>query len=181
MAIIVNAKDFKKDTAEREFKLNNLKDYLEDFGFKATFVDLKNYLNAKEVEAALRNYDLIWAAGGNTFVLLHEMVRSGFDKAIKFLLADDIVYGGESAGAVVAGISLKGIELADDPDEAKGVIWEGLGLVERIIVPPHADNVEFQDNVAKIKALHRSSKKLIILNDNQALVINGNIAHLVEA
>jgi len=179
VAIITNAKDYKQNAPERKFKLNNLKDFLQDIGFKAKFFDLRDYSNADELETGLAGYDLIWAAGGNTFVLMHEIKRSGFDKAIKNLLKKGIVYGGESAGAVVAGTSLRGIELADDPGEATGVIWDGMGLIDRVIVP-HADNIEFQDSIVKVIEMHRSSGKLAVLKDNQALFVDRDNIKLVQ-
>ena len=51
------------------------------------------------------------------------------------------VYAGYSAGAVVAGPTLKGIELVDPIDEwpddypNKEVLWEGLGLIDFVIAP----------------------------------------------
>ena len=63
------------------------------------------------------------------------MRESSFDDIINDLLAAGIVYGGESAGAAVAGKTLHGIELLDDPTDAPEVIWEGLGLVEYGLLP----------------------------------------------
>jgi len=62
---------------------------------------------------------------------------------------DEIVYGGFSAGAVVATPSLEGIHLMDDPDEApagydRETIWDGLGLIDHAVVPhyrsPHPES-----------------------------------------
>lgn len=66
--------------------------------------------------------------GGNTFSLRYEMKRSGFEGAIRQLLDDGIVYGGDSARALVAGLSIAGIESVDRPEFAEEIINEGLGL-----------------------------------------------------
>ncbi len=74
------------------------------------------------------------------------MVSSGFDPAIRAMLDDDaLVYGGFSAGAVVATPSLRGIELMDSPTQlAEGypqqVIWKGLGFVDFSIIPHFRSN-----------------------------------------
>jgi dipeptidase E len=51
-----------------------------------------------------------------------------------------MVYGGWSAGAAVAGRTLRGIDLMDDPTVVVGgymtePTWDGLGLVDYAIVP----------------------------------------------
>lgn len=50
----------------------------------------------------LKNKDLIYVQGGNTFYLLKCIRESGFDKVIKKLLHKGIIYAGASAGAYVA-------------------------------------------------------------------------------
>lgn len=52
----------------------------------------------------------------------------------------ELIYGGWSAGAVVAGPTLRGIEIMDDPyivAESYQIepVWDGLGLVDFSIVP----------------------------------------------
>ena len=73
--------------------------------------------------------------GGNTFYLNHKIHKTGFDELIKAALANGLVYGGTSAGAVVAEPTLHGVEFIDNPKDAPQVIWEGLGLVDFGIVP----------------------------------------------
>jgi dipeptidase E len=101
------------------------------------------------LRAALAAYDMVWAVGGNAFILRRAMKQSGFDDVITGMLErDEIVYGGYSAGAVVAAPSLEGIHLMDDPDDAPSgydpeTVWDGLGLIDHAIVPhyrsPHPE------------------------------------------
>lgn len=56
------------------------------------------------------------------------------------LKEDEIVYGGFSAGACVAGSTLKGLEIVDDVNSvvegySSEIIWEGMSLVSTAIVP----------------------------------------------
>jgi len=88
-----------------------------------------------------------WVMGGNCFYLNYWMCKSGFDTLLPGLLTQGFVYGGESAGAVVAGKTLHGVEVLDNPDEAPEVIWEGLKLVDYGILPhwgkpKHADRYQ---------------------------------------
>jgi dipeptidase E len=107
------------------------------------------------------------------------MKRSGFDEAIRKLLAEGKVYGGDSAGAIVAGASLKGFELADDPERAQSVVWDGMGLVDQTIMP-HADSPDFTAATEEV-IKNYPTEDLIILNDNQAFVVDGERQEIVAA
>ena len=105
-------------------------------------VDLRAHFgDAPSLRQRLTGYDLVWVMGGNSFVLRRAMKQSGFDWIIRDMLGDDtIAYGGYAAGAVVAGPTLRGLELMDDPFELpegydEPPIWTGLGLTPFAIVP----------------------------------------------
>jgi dipeptidase E len=105
-------------------------------GFTYKYVDLKDFDGKKdELRAKLSDFSALWVLGGNTFLLNYWMRQSGFDEIIRGLLANGTVYGGESAGAVVAGKTLHGIELLDNPADAPEVLWEGLNLVDYGVIP----------------------------------------------
>ena len=114
---------------------------LRDWGVEAVELDLRDYFGGAGLEEALAGVRLIWCTGGNSFLLRRGMRQSGFDGALARRRGEaDLVFGGWSAGAVIAGPSLHGMELMDDPDEvAEGYdpacVWEGLGLVDFAIVP----------------------------------------------
>ncbi|MFE5289222.1 Type 1 glutamine amidotransferase-like domain-containing protein [Nocardia sp. NPDC056611] len=115
-------------------------------GFQPEVLDLRDYLGRPdEVERRLREFPAVWVRGGNTFVLRAQFARSGADLALRKLLAEDaLVYAGYSAGACVMTPDFHGIEAIDDPDEVRTACgveprWDGLGLVDRRIVP-HLDS-----------------------------------------
>jgi dipeptidase E len=120
-------------------------------GLDAFDLDLRKYVGQPDVLARdLSRLAMVWVTGGNAFLLRRAMRQSGFDTLAPALVADGmLVYGGESAGAVVACPSLKGIDRMDDPNElAAGydpaVVWEGLDLLPFHLVPhcdsPHPDS-----------------------------------------
>ena len=151
-ALIENALDLYSDDA-REMHRREIYDPAADLnalGIASTRLDLRRYFGRTEALAAeLANYDLVWVVGGNAFVLRRAMKASGFDDVITGMLDNDqIVYGGFSAGAVVAAPGLCGIELMDDPGEVPHgydaeTVWDGLGLIDHAIVPhyrsPHPE------------------------------------------
>jgi len=155
---------------------------LESLGMKVTVVDLRDYRDGVALEKALQPYELIWVTGGNTFLLRDEIRKSGFEQIIQGLLNQGKVYGGNSAGALVAGESIGGIDLesADPPEFAEEVIEEGLSLVPYIVVP-HVDNAEFTEVMKVVTKRQDRAEKFIELKDSQAVVFDGNEHRVVEA
>lgn len=179
VAILPNAKDYYSDRV-KNIKAAEILSYFYAEGFEAEIVDLLEYNDPDQLQKKLEEYHMIWGNGGNTFCLRYEMKRSGFDQIIKSLLEQGIAYGGESAGAIVAGTSLADIELADDPDYAEGLEWEGLNLIPNYILP-HIGNPDFEaaNQIALNK--RRGDPSLIQLTDDQALIVNGSRQHLTTA
>lgn len=176
-AIIPNAKDYHLPNVRAQ-KLDEMYTDLAGLGLQADFIDLRDYESPDRLQEALEPYDLIWVAGGNTFVLRSEMRRSGFDTIVTGLLAAGKVYGGESAGAIVAGPSLRGFEVADDPDQAVEMIWEGLGLTNKTVAP-HMNNPNFVEYANHIKQIYAGDETVVYLNDDQALIIDGTTEKIV--
>lgn len=151
-ALIENALDLYSEEA-REMHRREIYDpasELNSLGISSTRLDLRRFFGRTEaLGAELSSYDLVWVVGGNAFVLRRAMKASGFDDVITRMLDnDEIVYGGFSAGAVVAAPSLAGIQLMDDADEVPAgydhePVWDGLGLIDHAIVPhfrsPHPE------------------------------------------
>lgn len=121
--------------------------HFNDRDLAATDLDLRTFFGrAAALEEALAEVRLVWAVGGNAFLLRRAMRQSGFDEIVRQRVkGDDLIYAGWSAGSVVAGPSLCGIELMDDPALlAEGYdpapIWEGLDLIDFTIVPHFRSN-----------------------------------------
>ena len=144
VGVISNALDTIPQAA-REAYARNVHDPLADLrahGLIASDLDLRSFFGQPErLDAALGELDAVWAVGGNAFLLRRAMRQSGFDDAgVRRIRADTILYGGWSAGAVVAGPSLKGIELMDQPNDIvagydPAPLWDGLGLIGVHLVP----------------------------------------------
>lgn len=106
----------------------------EQLGFTHETLDLAGE-SSDTITERLAGTPAMWVTGGNSFYLNYWMRESGFDKLLPSLLKRGLIYGGESAGAVVAGKTLHGIELLDNPADAPEVLWPGLGLVNYGIIP----------------------------------------------
>jgi dipeptidase E len=151
---------------------------LSSLGIAGTRLDLRDHFGDPEgLRARLSGFDLVWVTGGNAFVLRRAMKQSGFDDVIVDMLDNDhIVYGGFSAGAVVAAPSLEGIHLMDDPDEApagydRETIWDGLGLIDHAIVPhyrsPHPESASAE---RAVKHLCSRGLRYRTLRDGEVIV-----------
>lgn len=179
VAIIPNAKDYYAEKP-RAMKTQDVVDYFSELGVSAEVVDLNDYSNPNVLKEKLKTYDLVWVNGGNTFMLRHQLRRSGFEKVIAELIESGVVYGGESAGALVAGNSLKGIEDADEARFADELIWDGLALVDKFVLP-HVGNSPYGAGIDKAREAHSDDPTLVELTDTQAYVVNGDQAKVVTA
>lgn len=186
-AFIANAMD-----DQPEYRDSTLSNKLKEFrsiGLDAENLDLRDYFGKKNsLEKKLENYGLVWARGGNTFILRRAMAFSGFDEIIKDKLKkDELVYGGSSAGSCVAAKSLKGIDKGDRPNPDvvpesypdKQTIWNGLGLVNFMLVP-HCGSEWFaseaDESIKYLKAHHFPYKAL---KDGQVIVVHGDKEELL--
>ncbi|PXX66334.1 dipeptidase E [Nocardia tenerifensis] len=155
---------------------------LRKLGYAPETVDLREFVGAPaELERTLAGFPMVWVRGGNTFVLRAQFARSGADLVLPALLAKDaLVYAGYSAGACLLTPDLHGLETVDDPAEVAPVCgieprWDGLGLVDRPIVP-HIDSPT--DPTGDCGALAESYRARGVahwaLTDDDAIVVDGD-------
>lgn len=159
---------------------------LRTLGYRPEEVDLREYAGrAKALAQRLAEFPMLWVRGGNTFVLRAQFARSGADLVIPELLAaDTLVYAGYSAGACVLAPDLHGLETADDPAEvlpACGIEprWDGLGLIDRPIVP-HIDSATDPDGDGnRLAAAYRAAGvEHWALTDDDVVVVDGDAVRL---
>ena len=140
----------------------------------------KNNSDDAQLTALLTRVNLIWVIGGNTFVLAKAMTQAGFKAALLQANEDRIaqrlpalMYAGYSAGAVVAGIDLQGIQLMDDPavnpagyDPTTEAL--ALGLIDDRIIPHYqCDNPESEQADRAVDYLEQRNLKYRALSDGE--------------
>ncbi len=170
------------DPYEEKYKgfVLETRQHLESFSMNLKRLDLAQYIK-KPVELfdALKDSDVIWVGGGNTYYLRWLMKETGFDTIVHKLLSTGIVYGGGSAGAIVAQKTLKYYDLIDDPQLAPVAMYEGLGLTNIILVP-HWNTEGIQPTLQEIKDLYNNDGlEVVTIEDGQALVVNDNDRNLI--
>jgi dipeptidase E len=185
-ALILNALD-PLDPAERAAALRRETDALAAIGLAPVELDLRSYFGAPgRLRVALAGIDLLYAVGGNAFVLRRAYRQSGADALVTQLLAADaLVYAGYSAGICQLVPSLRGIELVDDAAVAPagyegGTIWEGLGVLPFAIAPhyrsEHPESAAVERLVAHYIAAH---VPFIALRDGEVVVVAGEEREVV--
>jgi dipeptidase E len=165
--------DEKRGFVERESSA------LEAVGLKLERVDLRHYFQKEDLRDAFKDFDVIWFGGGNTYYLRWALRESGFEAIAHDLANEGIVLAGGSAGALVLGPTLKGFEIADEPDKAPELIEEGLGLTDFVPVP-HWKNEKFGEVIAKVKEkIDAGSIKSMTMTDEQAIMVDDAQVSLV--
>ena len=190
VAIIANGYDGASATA-RDIYRTEVYDPVAEFkalGLEPHEVDLRAHSDdAASLRRRLAGFDLVWVMGGNSFVLRRAMKQSGFDTVIREMLATDaIAYGGYAAGAVVAGPSLRGLELMDDPFELpdgydEPLIWSGLGLTPFAIVPHYLSRHPEAAAAEKVVSYMRARRtRFRAISDGEVIVQVGKLERLAS-
>lgn len=115
----------------------------------------------------ISNYDILYVCGGNTFYLLAKIYEASFDDKIKEFLANDKIYIGSSAGAIILS---KTIETALDFDTnlTNTTSFTALNIIDGVVIP-HAD--EKKDY---LKQIANKYKNIITVNNDQCKIIETN-------
>jgi len=180
LALIENAAD-PQDSEEADWVDRSRAEIIAQ-GYQVELVDLRDYLEGGEqkLKDKLASKDVIWLGGGNTFYLRWILEETGADAIIKELVKRGAVYGGGSAGAIVAGPTLKFFEAVDDPNDSPEVVIDGLHLTE-VVVVPHMANEKYGPIMEDVERfLREEGYETAPLTDSQALLIDGEKLEVIS-
>jgi dipeptidase E len=177
---IPNALDFATDLERKKESISQDIQMLEEIGLEVEILDLKNYFaKTEELKTKLSCFDLVFARGGNVFILRKAYAQSGLDQLlIKSLDNDEFVYAGYSAGVCVLSPTLRGAELVDDLNaKANGykdeVIWEGLSILDYCFAPhyktPQHPETKLVDKY--VEYLEQNNMEYRALRDGEVIII----------
>src|SRR3989338_5583221 len=173
LALILNAKDY-KPKEERVKKLSELLEYFTRLGFQTQGLNLLDYDNPADLLEKFKEFDVLWFNGGNTFCLRWAVAKSGAEKVFKEALESGVIYGGDSAGAILAGPTLKYYDKADDPNVAPEIFYTGLNLID-LAVLPHWGSVELDHILGEVEEnLKKDGYKTMRLTDSEYLLIEND-------
>lgn len=121
------------------------KGYSEKYNAKFVFIDNSSSDSESEVKK-LQSANILMITGGNTFLLLNNLKKSGLDKAIvDFSNKDNFVISGFSAGALVL---TPNIEICNsrrmDPNDVGLTDFKSLGIVDFEVYPHYKDSYKVE-------------------------------------
>ena len=182
--IISNALDYCGNEGKIDETVEkNLTD-LNDIRIEGERLDLRKFFGRRsELERYVEVYgaEIIFAVGGDVYCLATAMRKSGMDEIVRELtVSDKVVYGGYSAGAMVAADDLLLYSVGDriNPERAREVYAEepcvrGLGLIREYVVP-HANRANYiRETAVRLENIEKAGGRAIILNDADVYSVSG--------
>jgi len=121
------------------------------------------------------DYDAMYVCGGNTFYLMNEIKKTGFDKKIIDFINSGKVYVGVSAGSI---IMCPDVSISESFDQNDVNIQDtvGLNMISKVITPHYQrKEKEIIDNWEK-----SHNYEVIRLNDGQGVEVLGEDMKIVE-
>ena|SRR3989344_947770 len=159
------------DTFAKEDELE-----LRRMGFIVQVLDIAGK-NEDELTRLLKEQDIIYVEGGNGFYLLKHVRESGFDKVIKKLINQGVLYVGISAGSYIACPTIEIHEWKQNPENHYGLkSLEAMNLVP-FLISVHYNREKYRGKIKE--GISKTSLIVKILTDDQALLVQDNRATLV--
>jgi dipeptidase E len=123
---------------------------------------------------------VIWVGGGNTFYLLQEVRRSGFDEFVTMKIMAGTTYVGTSAGSIILAPDIGAVRFADDPAQAPDLTsFDGLGLFPMVAFA-HFDNPDFKDVYRQILLYAlENDVDFVTLKEKQFIIVDGDYWKIV--
>lgn len=140
-------------------------------------------LDRKIKKSELADIAVVYICGGNTFLYLDGIRKTGLNKAITKFVKSGGLYYGISAGSIVAGPDIAFIAPLDDPSLIRSLSivklthLKGLCLTN-IAIAPHYNKKEYISIIDGFQA--KSKFPIMPLTDTQALEIVGRKKKIIE-
>ncbi|WP_144557310.1 Type 1 glutamine amidotransferase-like domain-containing protein [Bacillus pumilus] len=151
------------------------KEALHQLGMQLVTVQIAEQ-STEEITKMMKQNDVIYVSGGNTFYLLQELRKHGLDDVLKEEINKGKLYIGESAGSIIMAPSIEYISLMDERQKAPELSsYQGFNEVSRYPVP-HVHNTYLGDAAQQILKQYEKTLDLCPLTDEQALLITGEQA-----
>jgi len=145
-----------------------------NLGFNVEDINLENK-NKSQLINEMNGIDIVFVAGGNTFYLLQEVMKSEFNEIIISFVEKGGMYIGSSAGSLLAGPSIELAQNIDDQNDAPELkSYDSLGLVD-FVVMPHYDDEDFKDKIdSNLEKFSNYKYEIIKITDREAVLVEGD-------
>ncbi|MCX6732665.1 MAG: Type 1 glutamine amidotransferase-like domain-containing protein [Candidatus Roizmanbacteria bacterium] len=142
-------------------------------GFKMIDVDIKNKTK-EQLTTDLKDIDVIFVSGGNTYYLLEKAQESGFLEIVNTLIEKGVIYVGSSAGSALACKTIEYIEDFDDKSITSLHSFNGFGSSNKLIMP-HYGEQKYQHKFDDImKRWRGKGYEVVPLRNDQVYIIQGD-------
>lgn len=129
-------------------------------------------LSEEGLESKMADKNGIYICGGNTYYLLDQVIKTGFDQFLRRWIEEGKLYIGSSAGSMIIGVDIDLIP-SDEAAKAPDLKSKGLGIVD-LSVLPHWGSQDFKEEyLTNISSMYRENIKIILLSNSQYLHIRG--------
>lgn len=142
-------------------------------GFQIVNVDIKNKTK-EQLFQQMKDVDVVFVSGGNTYYLLEHVQKSRLDEVVKELIVKGVMYIGSSAGSVLVCPTIEHIEDLDDITKASLISFEGIGLIDFLILPHFGDSKYKYKFQQIMKKWSDKKYKIQTLTNSQVIVVNNN-------
>lgn len=142
-------------------------------GFQMVDVDIKNKTK-DQLARELKDIDVIFVSGGNTYYLLEKAQESGFINIVRDLVNKGVIYIGSSAGSALACETIEHIEDFDDKSITHLTSYDGLDCTKKLILPHYGEDkykLKFQNIIEKWV---KKGYNILPLRNDQVLVVQGD-------
>lgn len=112
-------------------------------------------------------YDYIYVTGGNTFKLLHDLKKCGYDKVLRKMIIEGATYIGSSAGAYLVSNDVSHVQQYDENNHGIDN-FSGLGVLDARLIC-HFNKDRYYDYY-KLKM--STSDVLFTIDDDSVLVVD---------
>jgi len=125
-------------------------------------------LSQAELEAKMQGKNGIYICGGNTYYLLDQVIKTGFDQFLRKWIEEGKLYVGSSAGSMIVGVNIDLIP-SNEALAVPGLKSRGLGIIDLAIVP-HWGSSDFKNEYLRdISSLYLENTKIVLLSNSQYL------------
>lgn len=169
--VIKNPMDL-KDEEKRKFLYGLVDNSFQNFEINKKDIDLRLFIGRQnELQELINSLDMLWITGGNVFYLRELIKKVQLENILITAINNGLIYGGDSAGALIICPTLKYLDVVDDTSQINEVIYEGLSVIDFIPLP-HWNNDQFKPKLVEIKSnLEKDGYKVITFGDKQSVIV----------
>ncbi len=155
------------------------KEKLIEVGFNVDEFSIKGMIK-DEIENRLKDKQVIYFCGGNTFYLLDQVIKTGCDEIIKNKIENGMIYIGSSAGSMIIGKRIDLVSTIDDSSKAPNLKSDGLGIVDIAVLPHWGSDVFREEYMKGFESMYIEGIKIVPLTNQQYIWIKDDLIQTIQ-